>query len=407
MSRPVPNFFLILMAVALFLTSHASGAARGQEISSWLYKKLEAVEKHISEKRYAEANELLQSSLKKLKKQNFERAVVLRSLASVAAIQGHYRKASEFLGKSLATNALPKEQARRASINLGQLLIADGQYKKAVTHLEPLMSDSDQVKPADQVLLAQAYAQLKQYKRALKWVDKAVSSSSKPAESWYQLQLALNYELRQFRKCAEILGTLVRLYPDKRRYWTELSGIYQQLKAFDKALAVTELAYRKGLLKKEKEIVLLAQLYLHQESPLMAARLVEKELDSGRVKRTEKNLELLANSLIQAREFKKAEEPLLEAAELAVKGRLSVRLARIYIEQEKWEKARSALSRGLKKGGLKSPGEAWLMVGIACYELDDQPCSQKALNKAKSYKKQKKSAKQWLEYIESERAEKI
>jgi tetratricopeptide (TPR) repeat protein len=388
---------LLLFVTLLFPV--VSSAAGGQTVSSWLYKRLEAVEKQLSKKEYKKATALLQKTLKKLPRKNYERAVVLRSLASINAMQGRYKKAIKRLEQSIATAALPKEQMAAAQLNLGQLYMADGQYQKTVDILEAWLKEAEKPKPQDQILLAQAYAQLKQYRKALPLVNRAVATSKKPVESWYQLQLALNYELERYRQCAVVLQKLVRFYPTKKRYWKELVGIHQQLKDYKSALAVMALAHQKSLLTESKELVQLANLYLYLDTPLKASQILEKELSSGKIKRTEKNLELYANSLIQAKEYKRAEKPLKEAAALSKKGRLYIRLARIQIEQEQWKKAEGNLKKGLKKGKLRRKGEAWLLLGVSCYEQNKPICSRRAFNKAAQFKRQKKSAQQWLNYI--------
>ncbi|RLA21046.1 MAG: hypothetical protein DRQ56_01640, partial [Gammaproteobacteria bacterium] len=69
-----------------------------------------------------------------------------------------------------------------------------------------------------------------------------------------------------------------------------------------------------------------------------------------------------------------------------------------------WRSAQRNLMKGIKKGNLKNPGEAWLLMGVSCYERNKSVCSQRAFNKAANYKKQKKSAQQWLQYINEEDA---
>ncbi len=388
---------LLLLVTLLFPV--VSSAAGGQTVSSWLYKRLEAVEKQLTKKEYKKATALLQKTLKKLPNKNYERAVVLRSLASINAMQGRYKKAIKLLEQSIATAALPKEQMAAARLNLGQLYMADGQYQKTVDILEAWLNEVKKPKPQDQILLAQAYAQLKQYRKALPLVNKAVAASKKPVESWYQLQLALNYELERYRQCAVVLQKLVRFYPAKKRYWKDLVGVHQQLKDYKSALAVMALAYQNALLTESKELVQLANLYLYLDAPIKASQLLEKELSSGKIKRTEKNLELYANSLIQAKEYKRAEKPLKEAAALSKKGTLYIRLARIQIEQEQWKRAQGNLKKGLKKGKLRRRGEAWLLLGVSCYEQNKPICSRRAFNKAAQFKRQKRSARQWLDYI--------
>ena len=65
---------------------------------------------------------------------------------------------------------------------------------------------------------------------------------------------------------------LVRFYP-KKRYWTQLSGVYGELKEEKKQLSSLEAAHDQRLLDKETEYVSLYQLLMRAEAPLKAAAL--------------------------------------------------------------------------------------------------------------------------------------
>lgn len=393
------NGLLILFLTCLLTAFPYAEAKEEQTISPWLYKRLEAVEKQLALNSYAEAKTLLQETLKKQTKENYERAITLRTLASVYALQGDYKKSAFYLEKSLSTQSLPQEQKRRALLNLAQLHMANGQFQKTITIMEAWLQQTEKPTGEDRILLAQAYAQLKQYKKALPHINRAIGSSKKPVEAWYQLQLALNYELERYDQCAATLRNLILYYPTKKRYWTELASIYQQLEKFTEALAIMELAYQKALLTKSRELIRLASLYLQLEIPKKSATLLKKAFKKGAIKRTEENLVLLANSHIQAREYKQAEQPLRQAAEISKTGKLYIRLGRIQIEREDWAAASDALKLGLKKGALKYPGQAWLLFGISCHESGDSNCAQMAFTKALAFKKQKKNAQQWLNFL--------
>ncbi len=399
MAKKGRNNILFLLFLCLLTPFQSAEAKERQTVSSWLYKRLETVEKQLTLKAYNKATTLLQVTLKKLQKTNYEQAITLRTLASVYALQGNYKQSAFFLEKSLATQSLPREQKLRTQLNLAQLYMADSQFQKAITVMEKWLRQAENPTGQDRILLAQAYAQLKQYKKALPQIKQAIASSPKPVEAWYQLQLALNYELERYSQCAAILKKLVRYYPTKKRYWTELAGIYQQLKKFKDALAIMELAYQKSLLNESKELIRLANLYLYLEIPAKSVTLLEKAFQENRIEQTEKNLEQLANSLIQAREYKRAEKPLEQAAKLSKTGQLYIRLGRIQIERESWSEAHLSLKRGLKKGSLKYPGQAWLLSGISCHESGDPLCAREAFTKALAFKKQKKSAQQWLNFL--------
>lgn len=372
-------------------------------VSPQLYQKLQKSEKLIAGKSYGEAERLLQSALSDAAN-DYERATVLRSLATYYQLREDYRKAAELLSKSLALNALPAEQQHQALLNLGQLYMASDQFRKAVTVLESWMAKHSKPHVQVYVLLANAYAQLKQSRKALPYIQKAIKLAKKPSESWYQLELALVYELRDYAGAAKVLQALIRQNPDKKQYWEQLASVYQQMKQPTKAASIKELAYKKGLLASEKEILDLFNLLLYINAPYKAAVLLDKELNAGRVASTAKSREQLANAWTQAREFDRAVSALEAASKLSDKGILYQQLGQIFVEQEKWQQAAKALSKAVNKGGLKQPGNAYLLLGMSYYELKQIVNARHAFTAAGKYRKTQSAAAQWLSYIDNEQS---
>ena len=71
--------------------------------------------------------------------------------------------------------------------------------------------------------------QLKQYREAIPAVDNAIKlSAGKAPESWYLLKMAAHYELKQYKPATEVLTALVDRYPEKKKYWTQLSAMHMQ-----------------------------------------------------------------------------------------------------------------------------------------------------------------------------------
>jgi len=62
-----------------------------------------------------------------------------------------------------------------------------------------------------------------------------------------------------------------------------------------------------------------------------------------------------------------------------------------------------ALTKALKKGGIKRKGDTYILLGMSYFELKDYPKATEAFNQAKQQKnnKSKKTAQQWLDYLAS------
>ncbi|MDF1583460.1 MAG: tetratricopeptide repeat protein [Methyloprofundus sp.] len=388
----------------ILLTSTPTQAIeeKSPPISPWLYKQLTKTEELISSQAYPQARQKLEKIIPELQDKSYEQALALRSLASVYALENNYRQAAKSLEQCLATQALPEQQQQQALLNLGQLYMATEHYQKAVNTLQPWVEKNPT--HTDQqvsVLLANAYAQLKQYRKALPYIEQAIKQAKKPQESWFQLNLALHYELENYSAALAILKKLIASYPDKKAYWLQLATVHQQLNQFAQALTIQGLAYKKGYLQTESEILQLFNLYMYNKQPYQAANLLSQELASQRVKKNSEHWELLASAWSNAREYKQAVTALEKASALNDKGELYLQLARMHVEQELWQNAISAINKALQKGGLKQTGDAYILLGMSLYETEQLSAAKSAFQKARQYQKTKKSAEQWLNYMEN------
>lgn len=391
----------LLSPVSSFSTT-LSEPSDSPSVSSRTYKKLKAAQVLMKKSDYRKALEQLDQLLPSVNDSPYEKAVVLKSIASVYTLQDKYGKAAEAMKKCLAIQALPYPQEQQVLINLVQIYIKLERYQQAADIMEPWVTAAENVSADQYILLAHVFAQLKRYRKALPYVKKAISAAKHPKESWYQLLLAMNYELKDLPATTAVLKDLIRKFPPKKQYWQQLASVYQQIKQYEKAVSVRELAYHSGFLTTQGEIIDLVNFFLFVDAPYKGATLMEKELAKGAVKKTAGNYELLANAWTQAREFDLAAQALEKSSALSDKGELYFLLGRIFIEQDKWSNAYKALLNAFKKGQLKDPGNAYILLGMASYELDLKKEAKNAFKKAQRYKKSSKTAQQWLNYLRDE-----
>ena len=130
----------------------------------------------------------------------------------------------------------------------------------------------------------------------------------------------------RYEEAVPILEAMVYRFPDKKNYYRQLAALYAELKREEDSFHIQQIMFSKDMLEKHDELLRIAQLYLFYEVPYKAALILEKELESGRIKDEEKNWEQLANAWLSAREWKKAIPPLKKAAEMSEDGELFLRL---------------------------------------------------------------------------------
>ena len=257
---------------------------------------------------------------------------------------------------------------------LGQLSYAEGSYKTAIDYMEQWIAMETNPSSLGFDIIAASYWQLKDKKKALKFSERALcvakANKSKPKESTYNLLIALYNENQRIKDMLPLFEELVRFYP-KKRYWTQLSGVYGELKQEKKQLSSLEAAHDQRLLDKENEYVSLYQLLMRAEAPLKAARVIQYGIEKEFVKENEKHLKYLAQGWHMAQELDKAEPVYEKAAIKSEEGELYVFLGQIYLATDRYKKAKQALQLGLKKGKLKDPVTVNILLGQVAYELRD------------------------------------
>ena len=257
---------------------------------------------------------------------------------------------------------------------LGQLSYAEGSFKTAIDYMEQWIAMEANPSSLGFDIIAASYWQLKDKKKALKFSERALcvakANKSKPKESTYNLLVALYNENERINDMLPLFEELVRFYP-KKRYWTQLSGVYGELKQEDNQLSALEAAHDQRLLDKETEYVSLYQLLMRAEAPLKAARAIEYGIQNEFVEENEKHLKYLAQGWHLAQELDKAEPVYEKAAKKSKEGELYIFLGQIYLATDRYKKAKQALQLGLKKGKLKDPVTVNILLGQVAYELQD------------------------------------
>jgi tetratricopeptide (TPR) repeat protein len=390
-----------LLALGLGLTSGMPSARSGQDgLSPQTYQRLNTIHGLIDEGKSGAALTALDELLQAVGQRRYERAVVLQNLAHVQAGRGDYPAAIKAFGESLSLDALPDTAAQQMRYNLAQLHLVTDEPARAITVLEQWFEHADSPPAEAWLLLGHAHARLKDYRAAVPALQQAIRLAGNPHADWYESLLAMHYELQSYTECAVLLEQMIRLFPGNDAYWRQLSGIYLTMDRPSRALAVQELAWQTGRMTSEADLLQLAQLYLYQEIPFKAARLLEDAMQTGEISGNTGNRTLLATAWALARERDQAIRSYRLAAQNSTDADVDFTLAQLYLEDERWSEAAQALDAALEKPGLKAPGTAWLLLGIARYELDATGSALEAFTKASGYENSRKSAHQWLEHLE-------
>jgi tetratricopeptide (TPR) repeat protein len=389
------------MALLAFLLLSLPDAIRAQHVvNKFAYDALIGSQEAIEAGQIAEARAILETLREKEARLNdHEKALLYQSYGYLEAAEERYPEAIAHLETCLAQNALPEAGQLQTLYNLSQLYLATERFPEAVKSLSRWLRDTKDRPPDALYMLAAAYYQHGERKKALTPAILAVREAEKPKEAWLQLLLSLYVERQEYEKARPVLEKLTQLYP-KKVYWMQLAAVYGELGQENESLAALELAYTQGLLDKDDELRRLARLYIYHELPYLGARVMEKGLAGGIVEPNSEAYEILANAWMRAREFDRAIDPLSRAASAAEDGKLYLRLGQAYAEKEDWGAAAAALKQAIAKGGLDDPGTASLLLGVALFNQDQLASARPHFVRAAQHEKTGKDARKWIKLID-------
>jgi tetratricopeptide (TPR) repeat protein len=371
--------------------------------SEGTHRRLSRAHELLSKDKLGEAIDVLERLLSSTEKRPHEKAQVLQNLGFAYAQKENYKKALQYLQASLDLNVLPYSPTLSTLYTIAQVNVAQENYDLALKQIEEWFKLADEPSADAYVLKATIFAQKKKSKEALALVTKAIDMTTEPKESWLSFAVAMNYELENYKESARLLEKLAAFYPEKKKYWKQLAGVYLNLEKNPQALATMELAHKGNYLDKDAEIMNLVSLFIFGGIPLKGAQLLDESMASGAVKKTQKNYEILGDAWQQAEEMDKALKAYAQSATMATDGRIFAKQGRIYLEQEKWGEADKYLSQGLQKGHIKNPQHVHIALGVARFNLKKFDEATKSFEEAKKASdKVTAQANQWIGYVKAE-----
>lgn len=386
----------------LSVITHTAFSA-SDSVSSKTYKELTEIQAIMgeSEGNMDEASARLNTLLENVEPGTVDEALTLQTMGFFEMTRENFPIAIDHLKASLAVNKLPEGMVFNVGYMVAQLYAALDQFDEALAFAVPWFKSIEEPKATQYIFMANIFAQTKRYEESIPYALKAIEVGEKPSESWYQLLAASYFELKQYENAANTLKKVLDIWPENPTYWEQLANVYMMLNDEWRALAVLKIAFSQNVLEKESTVKSLLQLAVNQGIPEHGARLLESAFSSQLIEENEEFLKMLAMSLVAAKERDKAINAYERLAAITDSGDYWVNIANIYIEKAEWKSAESSLLKALDKklgDGLKSPGKAWLLLGITQVEQKKFNESKKSLRKSIAFKETEKSASRWLNY---------
>ena len=402
------NIFKIFAVKALFIIfilTPVNIFGADDSISQWTYQYLKRIHNYMEMDRFEDAGRELESLANKYYKneRSYERALINQLYGQFYLIQGDFASAIPWLEKAIKHGALNLPGEIQTRSNLAAAYFQAAEYNKVIDTLLKTqqigMKRGIDLSGGNFVMLGMAYYQISNLDNAYKYISKGNDVSAELNEDWLQYEFGLAVKLEKFDAAIEVGQFLIFVNPDKNTYWKQLSGVYYGGNNENESLAGLELAFEKGIMKKEIDYLNLTKYFLYKDLPTKAIKVLNQGFDNEIIKVNKKNLDLLADSYFLSKDRRKGINALIQSLEIESDSKTSYRIARFAFESEDWNMAIKYFDKAKSEKWNEVPGRIDLLKGIAYYEIDQLNNALKHLEFAVEFDESKGAAEGWIQYI--------
>lgn len=404
MLRGLSHSFAAALCAGLSLGSFATSPALAEQFSREVGVPLQAANEATKKKQWDVALAKIKQAQAVKDKKPGEEYRINEMLGYVHHNQKNYAEAIKPFEANLNSGLMPPEQVNGRIQLLAQLYQQAGNGAKALEYGNRWLKASPN-NPEAALLLAQVQYGKKDCRSASRNIQTAISAAAKrgetPKESWLELRLTCQHELKDEAGVTEAREQLVRYYPSKENWSSLLTAVSNDPGSSDDAkLDSFRLMLELGVLKKADAYTEMAQIALDNGMPGEAVRIMEKGFET-RVLEADKNRERHVRLLDKAKARMRTAQTELAAlsrkAAANPKGDDDVSLGAAHMSAGQYDKAVASLQRGIKKG-LKSADAAQVMLGRAYLELNRTEDARKAFGAVPDDSKLAQVADLWKVY---------
>jgi|HubBroStandDraft_1064217.scaffolds.fasta_scaffold00042_5 tetratricopeptide (TPR) repeat protein len=369
--------------------AHSADKDKGQQISRVIAKEMTAAQKALQAGQWAEAIKNLEAAQAKTGLTPFDEKTIYYFTGFANIKLNNFKAAQAAFEKALASTAATPEEKATYTRTLFGISAQTQQYAKVIEYGKE-MSDAGTAKPDDILIVAQSYFQLKDCKNTAVWVDKAVAASRKageqPKENLYLFKLQCASDAQDNAAMVPVLADLIRVN-NKSSYWNTLLRIERQDERDDhNTLMIYRIMFDTGAMTVGTDYIEMAQLLGDAGLPGEAQTTLEKAISAGLIsdQQKERTNRLLNSFKTRADADKKSQTQFDAEATKNPAGELDVKLGEVYYGSGDYQNAVTAINRGLQKGQIKHPDEAYVYLGRAQVQLKNFADAKKAFAGLKS-----------------------
>ena len=381
---------LIAGCAGVLLAAPALAEEGKNNVSAKMAKPLKAAQDDLTAKRYSDAILKLKESQASPGKSPYDQHVINEMLKVAYVRTGNYADAAKVMEAEIDDGFVPQSELQGLVRGLAQVNYQIKNYEKAIEFGNRAIKGGF----ADEelrTLVGQAYYLKGDWKGTLHFeegqVDNVIKEGRTPKSEALQLILSACVKLNDQPCETRALERVVTYYP-KPDYWYQLLFTLRQQTSGNDAntLQTYRLMFEVDVLKNPDDYTEMAQLALEAGSPGEAQRILEKGIAKGVFadQRAKQKNERLLESAKKAAATDRASLPrIAKEADAAATGAKNVGLGLAYFGYGEYDKAVEEISKGLTKGGLRSEGEARLLLGISQLKAGHKEDAAKAFHAVK------------------------
>lgn len=331
----------------------------------------------------------------------YDKAYVSRFIAVMYATKGNEeKKAIRYLKAAVEPDILNEGDQGESLKLLADLQMQTKAYKDALVNYQKWMEFTGKEDGNTYVKIAQAYYELRRLDKVIAPADKAIAAfGDKQNQNPYILKITSYYERKKYKDAVKVLETVVQIFPENKQWWTQLGMFYLLIEDYDKGAQTLDLAYKQGFLEKESEIKTLANLYASIGMPYKSAKLIEKHIDTGLIKRDESSIATLANAFHAAQNIGIAANYYGELAKLTNEAKHYRKQGMLLKQDEQFKPAIVALNKTLKLDANNS-GRIYMAIAESHFYLGQYKQANVAIKQAMKDPKSRKAARGWASFIQ-------
>ena len=353
------------LAAALLL-AQATPALAQNTVRPEVGKPLQAADSLFKAKKYREALAKVAEADAASGKTPYETYVIQRTKGSIAAAAGENETAAKAFESVIASGQVKGPEQLKMVQAVAGLYYHAKDYAKAAQWASRYQKEGG-TDPAMQTLAVQSYFLMNDCAA----VSRAVGEGNGRRPSEQELQMLANCYNKQKDSTGYVaaIERLVTYYP-KKEYWTDLLNRVQKKVGFSDRLSldVFRLKLATGNVTTATDYLEMAQLAIQAGFPAEAKKVVDKgyeakALGTGKdAERHQRLRDLVAKRLGEATQARAQVE---KDALADAKGDALVALGYSYVTEGAPQKGLVYMEQGIKKGGLKRPEDAKLLLGVA------------------------------------------